>query len=293
MNKATASAPKGVWRQHFDLLPTPSDGTTITPEEERDLVQRARTGDQWAENKLVRIYSKLVLFTVKRFLKRTSWPGEVDQEDLFSRGLVGFTRGLHKFDVSKGYRLATYVTFWILHEVRLGAMEQGLIRIPHKVRRAIGHVEAVRNTVAKQNQFYTYEDIAEDLETTPEVVEDLLQIGKESSVFLVTFQDGIGDDGHSEWSVNGVRESVCPTPVSALPNQEEVCIAEERKGALLEALETLPEAQREAVRLKALEDENFEVIGERLGNKSRQYAHQCYKAGIQALKERLERKPGL
>jgi len=54
----------------------------------------------------------------------------LDFEELMSAGLLGFAKGLQKFDKRKGYRLSTYLTWWIRDSMYDCYSKQNLIRIP-------------------------------------------------------------------------------------------------------------------------------------------------------------------
>ena len=83
----------------------------LTPEEERDCIERAHNGDGAAREKLIRHNLRLVAHIVKKY----SNAGEAD--DLISVGSIGLIKGIETFAYGKGSQLATYAAKCIENEI--------------------------------------------------------------------------------------------------------------------------------------------------------------------------------
>lgn len=83
----------------------------LTPEEERECVEKARSGDGAAREKLIRHNLRLVAHIVKKY----SNAGEAD--DLISVGSIGLIKGIETFEYGKGSQLATYAAKCIENEI--------------------------------------------------------------------------------------------------------------------------------------------------------------------------------
>lgn len=93
--------------------------TLLTKEEEYELVQKAQNGDEKALERLVEANMGLVVKVAFDCIKRIGLRSpSVSFEDAVSAGIEGLFVGISKFDVSKGYKLSTYIYWWIMNHVR-------------------------------------------------------------------------------------------------------------------------------------------------------------------------------
>lgn len=93
--------------------------TLLTKEEEYELVQKAQNGDEKALERLVEANMGLVVKVAFDCIKRIGLRSpSVSFEDAVSAGIEGLLVGISKFDVSKGYKLSTYIYWWIMNHVR-------------------------------------------------------------------------------------------------------------------------------------------------------------------------------
>lgn len=83
----------------------------LTPEEERNCIERTKNGDKAAREKLIRHNLRLVAHIVKKY----SNAGEAD--DLISVGSIGLIKGIETFEYGKGSQLATYAAKCIENEI--------------------------------------------------------------------------------------------------------------------------------------------------------------------------------
>lgn len=93
--------------------------TLLTKEEEYELVQKAQNGDEKALERLVEANMGLVVKVASDCIKRIGLRSpSVSFEDAVFAGVEGLLVGISKFDVSKGYKLSTYIYWWIMNHVR-------------------------------------------------------------------------------------------------------------------------------------------------------------------------------
>lgn len=93
--------------------------TLLTKEEEYELVQKAQNGNEKALERLVEANMGLVVKVASDCIKRIGLRSpSVSFEDAVSAGIEGLFVGISKFDVSKGYKLSTYIYWWIMNHVR-------------------------------------------------------------------------------------------------------------------------------------------------------------------------------
>ncbi len=101
-------------------------GGLLTRDEEMDLSERARAGDDGARKRLVEKNLRLVVSVAKRY-RGMGLPFE----DLVQEGNVGLIKAVDRFDPGRGYRLSTYATWWIRQAVGRAISDKGrTIRVP-------------------------------------------------------------------------------------------------------------------------------------------------------------------
>lgn len=103
----------------------------LSPEEERECIERTKQGDGAAREKLIRHNLRLVAHIVKKY----SNAGEAD--DLISVGSIGLIKGIETFEYGKGSQLATYAAKCIENEILM------YIRANKKHRQAVSLYESV------------------------------------------------------------------------------------------------------------------------------------------------------
>jgi RNA polymerase primary sigma factor len=98
----------------------------LTPKEEKDLSRLAKKGDVEARRKLI---ESNLRFVVKMAIPYTNHG--LSLEDLIQEGNLGLLEGIERFDPEKGFRLTTYVSWWIRLAIQRAIEQKSLpIRIP-------------------------------------------------------------------------------------------------------------------------------------------------------------------
>src|SRR5581483_11007064 len=107
-------------------LDTIGDIKTLTVQEERDLVNRAKKGDRRARNVLTLANLKLVATIAKRYEDRG-----LPMIDLLQEGSIGLMTAVKKFDPKMGHRFSTYAAWWIREAItRALSNKSRIVRLP-------------------------------------------------------------------------------------------------------------------------------------------------------------------
>ncbi|MBU3181772.1 RNA polymerase sporulation sigma factor SigK [Clostridium psychrophilum] len=136
----------------------------LSEEEEKFYLIKLKEGDLLAKGILVERNLRLVAHIVKKF----SYPGN-DIDDLISIGTVGLIKGIDSFDMSKGIRLATYVSRCIENEMLM------LIRNNKKIKREMSIQDPIGND-KDGNEISLIDVLSSDEDSVIDIVERKIQL---------------------------------------------------------------------------------------------------------------------
>ena len=156
----------------------------------RDLRWIVRDG-QRAKNHLLEANLRLVVSLAKRYTGRG-----MPFLDLIQEGNVGLIRAVAKFDYAKGYKFSTYATWWIRQAITRAMADQArTIRIPVHMIDVINTLGRVkRELLMNLGRDPTAEELATEMNTTPERVQELQAYAREP----LSLDQTIGDEGDSQ-----------------------------------------------------------------------------------------------
>ncbi len=132
----------------------------LTQEEEQELLERAKAGDEEAQARLVESNLRLVISVARRYVR----PG-LPLEDLVQEGALGLLKAIQNFDLNRGLRFSTYAIHWIRQCVGRAADAQcNMIRLPNHAVDTLRKIERTRNELRNElGKEPTSEEIAQKL----------------------------------------------------------------------------------------------------------------------------------
>ena len=158
---------------------------------QRDLKWVVKDG-QRAKSHLLEANLRLVVSLAKRYTGRG-----MQFLDLIQEGNLGLIRAVEKFDYTKGYKFSTYATWWIRQAITRAMADQArTIRIPVHMVEVINKLSRVQRQLLQDlGREPTPEELARELDMTPEKVVEVQKYGREP----ISLSTPLGEDGDSEF----------------------------------------------------------------------------------------------
>ncbi len=162
----------------------------LDSDREIELAEKMAKGDEDAKNILVESTLRLVVTKDKRYVGRGMF-----FLDLIQEGNLGLMKAVEKFDYTKGYKFSTYATWWIRQAITRAIADQArTIRIPVHMVETINKVLRVsRQLLQELGREATTEEIAAEMNMTPERVRDIMKLAQEP----VSLETPIGEEEDS------------------------------------------------------------------------------------------------
>ena len=206
----------------------------ITAEEDVELAQRIKAGDQRALEKLTKANLRFVVSVAKQYQNQG-----LTLPDLINEGNLGLIKAAQRFDETRGFKFISYAVWWIRQSILQALAEQSrIVRLPLN---KIGSINKINKTFAFLEQAHerqpSAEEIAKELDMT---VEDVKQSLKNSGRHVSMDAPLIDGEDSNLYDVLRSGES---------PNPDRELMHDSLRTEIERALETLTPREADVVRL--------------------------------------------
>ena len=244
----------------------------ISVEEEVELAQRIKRGDQEALEKLTKANLRFVVSVAKQYQNQG-----LSLPDLINEGNLGLIKAAEKFDETRGFKFISYAVWWIRQSILQALAEQSrIVRLPLN---QVGSLNKINKAFARFEQEHertpSAEELANELELPKEKVTDTLRVAGRHISVDAPFADG-EDNSLLDVLVN-----------TDSPNADRGLINESLATEVERALEILTERERDIIRYFfgiGCSEMTLEEIGEKF-DLTRERVRQIKEKAIRKLRQ--------
>ena len=225
----------------------------ISVEEEVELAQRIKKGDQLALEKLTRANLRFVVSVAKQYQNQG-----LSLPDLINEGNLGLIKAAEKFDETRGFKFISYAVWWIRQSILQALAEQSrIVRLPLNQVGSLNKINKAYSKFEQENERKPSPDeLAEKLDLPADKVSDTLRVSGRHISVDAPFVEG-EDNSLLDVLVNNDS-----------PRADRTLINESLAREIERALATLTERESDIIRYFfgiGCQEMTLEEIGERFG----------------------------
>lgn len=230
-----------------------SDYRSLTAEEEREVAKRAKNGDEFAKQQLIKANLKLVVTIAKKAIHISHLP----VSDLIQEGNVGLMVAAEKFNYKLGYKFATYASWWIKQAMFKAISEQShCMKIPVYIQETLSKYSKLKSEMEQEtNKQVKTEDVAKRMNISTEKIDTFLNAYSKT----ISIESGLENSDGKEMNVADIIED---ERASATEKVE----FEDLKTDILNVISTLKDREQEVVRMRYGIGNETKMTLEEIGN---------------------------
>jgi RNA polymerase primary sigma factor len=206
----------------------------ITAEQEVELAQRIKQGDQVALEKLTKANLRFVVSVAKQYQNQG-----LTLPDLINEGNLGLIKAAQRFDETRGFKFISYAVWWIRQSILQALAEQSrIVRLPLN---QVGSLNKINKAFSRLEQEFerapSAEELAQALDLPEDKIKDTIKVSGRHISVDAPFVDG-EDNSLLDVLVNGDS-----------PKADTLLMQESLQREIERSLSTLTERERDVIRL--------------------------------------------
>ncbi|MBP5516552.1 MAG: RNA polymerase sigma factor RpoD/SigA [Bacteroidales bacterium] len=206
----------------------------LTPEEEVQLAQRIKAGDQAALDRLTKANLRFVVSVAKQYQNQG-----LSLPDLINEGNVGLIKAAKRFDETRGFKFISYAVWWIRQSILQAIAENSrIVRLPSN---QLGALNKLKKEISKLEQKLerppSEEELAEMLDIPEDKIKSILNISSRH----ISIDAPLGGDDDVNY--------VDVLPNEDTPATDEALMQESLSQEIERALSSLTEIERDVIRM--------------------------------------------
>ena len=209
-----------------------SKETMISAEEEVELAQRIKKGDQKALERLTKANLRFVVSVAKQYQNQG-----LSLPDLINEGNLGLLKAAERFDETRGFKFISYAVWWIRQSILKAISEQSrIVRLPLN---QVGSVNKINREINRFEQLNerrpSVDEIAEKVDLPQEKIDEAMNINGHQISVDAPFVEG---EDNSLLDVMANNDA---------PMADNMLVMESLKAEIQNALNALNERERNVV----------------------------------------------
>jgi RNA polymerase primary sigma factor len=227
----------------------------LSPEEEVDLAQRIKAGDQIALERLTKANLRFVVSVAKQYQNQG-----LSLSDLINEGNLGLIKAAQRFDETRGFKFISYAVWWIRQSILQALAEQSrIVRLPLN---KVGSLNKINKAFSALEQEFerepTADELAEVLEINREEVETTMGVASRHVSVDAPFQEGESNSLLDVLENNNIKKT-----------DSDLEYKESLRKEIERSLSTLTDRQRDVIKyyfgIGVQHAMSLEDIGEKFG----------------------------
>ena len=244
----------------------------VTVEEEVELAQAIKKGDQAALDKLTRANLRFVVSVAKQYQNQG-----LSLPDLINEGNLGLIRAAEKFDETRGFKFISYAVWWIRQSILQALAEQSrIVRLPLNQSGSLSKIAKMQQKFEQLNERRpSIEEIASSIDLPEEKVEDAMK----SNTRHISVDAPFSDADESNTLLDVLEDTSAPEADNEL-------VSESLRSEITKALNVLKPREKEIVEASfgiGCSEQTLEEIGAKYGL-SRERVRQIKEKAIRRLR---------
>ena len=181
----------------------------ITADEEVELAQKIKDGDEFALNKLVRANLRFVISVAKQY-QNTG----LTLEDLINEGNLGLIEAAKRYDHTKGFKFISYAVWWIRQSILKAAADNSrTIRLPHN---RLGEIQKINKASSEFEQTMEREPTDEELSEILDMDLEKVQNSRKMSKKQASLDAPMANDDDNNSLISVIESNGTPAPSDSL-----------------------------------------------------------------------------